>query len=99
MKLGPSRNQCQGCKQYFNSQRAFDLHRRGKYGVDRRCLTVDEMTDRGMYVNADGFWVSEPYVHTDRLEMLHEQDKAAAAKGAAEAHLPRSGRGIADAQT
>jgi hypothetical protein len=58
MKLGGDRNQCQGCKQYFNSTYAFDLHRRGTYGVDRRCLTITEMEDKGMLINGDGFWIS-----------------------------------------
>jgi hypothetical protein len=84
MRLTGYRNQCQGCKEYFNSQTAFDLHRRGTYGLDRRCLTVLEMTDRGMYVNVDGFWVSEPYVHIDRLEMLTRSKTAARAAAAEE---------------
>lgn len=60
MKLTGQRNQCQSCKQYFNSNLAFDMHRTGKHGVDRRCMTTDEMTGKGMCLNAAGFWVSEP---------------------------------------
>ena len=61
MKLGSQRNQCQGCKQYFNSNAAFDKHRVGKHGLNRRCLTPDEMTAKGMMVNHAGFWITEAY--------------------------------------
>ena len=57
-KLSGDRNQCQGCKEYFNSTFAFDKHRTGEHGVSRRCLTPVEMTAKGMAVNAWGFWVS-----------------------------------------
>jgi len=60
MKLTGRRNQCQGCKEYFNSNTAFDLHRTGEYGKHRRCRTPQEMTEKGMLVNNDGFWISEP---------------------------------------
>lgn len=58
MRLVGQRNQCQGCKQYFNSNHAFEIHRTGKHGVDRRCMTPVEMTAKGMLVNAAGFWIS-----------------------------------------
>jgi len=61
MKLTGSRNQCQVCKQYFNSNPAFEKHRVGKHGVDRRCRTTLEMTARGMLVNHAGFWVTKAY--------------------------------------
>jgi hypothetical protein len=60
-KLGASRNQCQGCKEYFNSTYAFDLHRVGDHGINRRCETKDEMLERGMSLNKDGFWISGQY--------------------------------------
>lgn len=59
LKLTGDRNQCPGCDYYFNSIKAFDRHRTGKHGVDRRCRTVEEMIQRGMLVNKDGFWVTE----------------------------------------
>jgi len=59
MKLTGRRNQCQGCKQYFNSTTAFDLHRTGKHGVNRRCRTPEEMRDIGMLINSAGFWITE----------------------------------------
>jgi len=58
MKLSGDRNQCQGCKTYFNSTFAFDKHRRGEHGIDRRCLTQEEMAGKGMALNAAGFWIS-----------------------------------------
>jgi hypothetical protein len=59
MRLTASRNQCQGCKQYFNSNTAFDIHRTGEHGVNRRCRTPQEMTALGMLVNDAGFWITE----------------------------------------
>ena len=59
MRLTGNRNQCQGCKQYFNSTTAFDKHRTGEHGVDRRCMTPEEMTAIGMLVNHAGFWITE----------------------------------------
>lgn len=58
-KLTGDRNQCPGCCHYFNSSRAFDKHRTGQHGVDRRCRTPKEMIDVGMLVNKDSFWISE----------------------------------------
>jgi hypothetical protein len=59
MRLTGSRNQCQSCKQYFNSNTAFEKHRTGQHGVNRRCRTVEEMTALGMLVNHAGFWITE----------------------------------------
>ena len=59
MRLVGMRNQCQGCKQYFNSNYAFDKHRTGEHGVDRRCLTSEEMLGRGMSLNHANFWITE----------------------------------------
>jgi hypothetical protein len=55
-KLTGDRNQCAGCKAYFNSTHAFEKHRVGDFGVDRRCLDQDGMNARGMVLGADGFW-------------------------------------------
>lgn len=67
MKLGGSRNQCQGCKQYFNSQRVFDRHRTGPYGGGRRCRTTEEMLEKGWMKNADGFWIAEMHTRASIL--------------------------------
>lgn len=69
MQLRGDRNQCQGCKSYFNSTTAFEKHRVGEFGVDRRCLSADEMQAKGMKVNADGFWISKP-MGTDAVSRL-----------------------------
>lgn len=61
MKLTGQRNQCQGCKEYFNSNTAFDKHRTGKHGHGRRCMTTDEMTALGMSKNQAGFWITQAY--------------------------------------
>lgn len=48
--------QCPTCGAYFNSTAAFDKHRTGAHGVDRRCLTADEMRAKAMAQNAGGWW-------------------------------------------
>lgn len=60
MRLTGSKNQCGACKQYFNSNTAFDKHRTGKFGVDRRCLNEQEMVEKKMVKNASGYWTGEP---------------------------------------
>jgi hypothetical protein len=58
LHLSGDRNQCRGCGEYFNSSFAFDKHRTGQLGKDRRCLAADEMIVKGMSKNASGFWIS-----------------------------------------
>ena len=65
MRLTGDRNHCQGCKKYFNSTAAFDKHRTGQHGVDRRCLTEPEMLTKGMAKNAGGYWVGSPMLIAD----------------------------------
>ena len=55
--LRGNRNQCSGCKRYFNSNTAFDMHRTGQHGVDRRCMTTAEMEAIGMVLRPDDFWI------------------------------------------
>jgi hypothetical protein len=55
--LRGDRNQCGACQKYFNSSGAFEKHRTGHFGVDRRCMTTEEMEAKGMCVNAQGFWI------------------------------------------
>jgi uncharacterized C2H2 Zn-finger protein len=57
MKLTGDRNQCPGCGLYFRSTHAFEKHRTGEHGVNRRCRSVEEMLQRGMALKNDGFWV------------------------------------------
>ena len=54
--LRGDRNQCAGCGALFNSSHAFDKHRTGTHGVDRRCRTSEEMAAAGMVLRADGLW-------------------------------------------
>lgn len=58
MKLTGQRNECPSCELFFNSNAAFDKHRTGDHGKDRRCMTVDEMLAKGMAQNATGWWVT-----------------------------------------
>jgi hypothetical protein len=50
------RCKCTACDLNFTSTSAFDKHRVGKLGVDRRCLPVVELRARGWSPNARGFW-------------------------------------------
>lgn len=56
LTLRGDRNMCPTCGGYFNSTAAFDKHRTGSHGVDRRCLTTEQMVTAGMHLGADGFW-------------------------------------------
>lgn len=57
-RLTGQRNECPSCGEYFNSNAAFDKHRTGDHGKDRRCMTIDEMLSIGMAMNADKWWVT-----------------------------------------
>ena len=59
-RLTRSRCLCRGCNEYFNSDHAFDRHRAWDSPTVRRCLTNEEMVEKGMSVNASGFWITEP---------------------------------------
>ncbi|KAI3593899.1 hypothetical protein D9X30_1074 [Cupriavidus sp. U2] len=56
--LTGDRNQCPTCGEYFNSMSAFDKHRIGEFGTDRRCMTETEMNSAGMVKNAEDFWLT-----------------------------------------
>ena len=58
MKVYGDRNQCAACGELFNSSAAFDKHRTGEFGKDRRCMTIKEMTDKKMAKNGHGYWVT-----------------------------------------
>ena len=54
---------CTACHETFTGTKAGEMHRRGDCGVKtgpdrRRCLTADEMLDKGMARNARGHWKS-----------------------------------------
>jgi len=58
MRLSGNRCQCTACGEFFNRVSTFDKHRTGRFGVDRRCLTTEEMQARGWSLNAAGFWIT-----------------------------------------
>jgi len=37
---------CSGCGKYFSSTTEFDAHRTGQFGMDRCCMTTEEMLDK-----------------------------------------------------
>jgi hypothetical protein len=47
---------CSGCGLDFKSVSAFDSHRTGRHGPERRCLTEQELRDKGFEPNDKGFW-------------------------------------------
>jgi hypothetical protein len=54
---------CPGCHLTFTCTAAGDMHRVGKHSVTggparRRCLTPDEMLDKGMTRSARGRWTT-----------------------------------------
>ena len=57
-KVNGDRNQCAGCGELFNSTAAFDKHRTGEFGKNRRCMTVHEMLSKKMAKNAANYWVT-----------------------------------------
>lgn len=57
-KLTGNRCQCPTCGEAFNRVSTFDRHRVGDFGVDRRCLSVEQMQAKGWRTNAAGFWVT-----------------------------------------
>jgi len=60
--LSGNRCQCSVCFEYFNSEKAFTRHRVGSYmPMERRCLTVDEMLERGFSKNKADFWITEAF--------------------------------------
>ena len=71
--LTGDRNQCQGCKEYFNSNGAFERHRTGQYGVDRRCKTPEEMMQMGFSLNAKGFWITCKM--PDRMKLREREEE------------------------
>lgn len=58
---------CSVCSEYFNSAYAFDAHRIGKAGVDRRCKSVAEMIESGMSLNAKRRWITQRRIVGDAI--------------------------------
>lgn len=57
-RLAGDRCRCSACGEFFNSAHAFDAHRVGRFGLDRRCLAPAGMCERGMSTNEAGFWIT-----------------------------------------
>lgn len=68
-------NQCPTCGEYFNSTSAFDKHRVGEYGIDRRCMTVDEMVAAGMVKNAKDFWLTRARAQRSNSSLTREANQ------------------------
>ena len=45
---------CSACRRIFGGNKAFDKHRVGEHGVDRRCAESPELV--GLRLNSRGFW-------------------------------------------
>ena len=75
MKLSGDKNQCQGCKTYFNSTTAFDKHRTGQHGIDRHCLLEPDMLAKGMAKNKAGFWIGSPMLNAGSLYTARTADR------------------------
>jgi hypothetical protein len=54
-RLNGDRCRCNSCGLYFKSTRAFENHRQGAAEA-RHCLTIAELSMRGMRPNTAGFW-------------------------------------------
>ena len=78
VKLSGQRNQCPSCCELFATNAAFERHRVGRIGVDRRCMTLEELTQAGAYRDAKGFWrLPRPRVDPHWLQRLKRQDRQA----------------------
>lgn len=54
---------CPSCHATFTGSTSGDMHRTGDHAINegpdrRRCLTADEMTEKGMTQNGRGQWTS-----------------------------------------
>lgn len=60
---GRKSERCACCHATFTGTRPGDMHRVGKHGITdgpdrRRCLTPDEMLNKGMTRDARGYWTT-----------------------------------------
>lgn len=61
---------CSACGVEFGGTTAFDLHRVGRHEYlhsgerpdGRRCLSIDEMLERGLRINKRGTWSCSSYI-------------------------------------
>lgn len=65
-QLGRRGRECVGCESLFLGVPAFDSHRVGRHGIDRRCATPDEMRAAGLGQDDRGVWVGASEVGKPR---------------------------------
>lgn len=75
LNAGSMANQCSGCGSLFRAVATFNSHRIGKFGVDRRCMTADEMVNSGLKLNLRGQWVKVDEEALDRLNEYFSDDE------------------------
>lgn len=75
LNVGSMSNQCSGCGQLFRAVTTHTLHRIGKFGENRRCMTVDEMLAADLKLNARGQWVKVDEEALDRLHQYFSDDE------------------------
>lgn len=56
LTVGSMANQCQ-CGLRFKSVGGHERHRIGRFGIDRRCMTVSELVEAGFTQNVHDQWV------------------------------------------
>ncbi len=56
LPVGSPKCLCRSCGLYWTSEAAFAAHRVGEYGINRRCLTQDELRAKGFAPNEGGYW-------------------------------------------
>lgn len=56
--LRGDRAQCASCGHLFNSSTAYDRHRAGAIGINRRCMTIPEMIGKGFSRNDAFYWIT-----------------------------------------
>lgn len=50
---------CPVCHETFTGTESGDLHRAGRHGVDRHCLTPAQMEAKGLTRTSKGYWQRE----------------------------------------
>ncbi len=75
LSAGSMANQCGSCGALFRAVTTHTLHRIGKFGENRRCMTVDEMVNSGLKLNGRGQWVKVDEEALDRLHQYFSDDE------------------------
>ncbi len=81
---------CRACNAHFTSVGSFDRHRTGSYGdaiydghkflfyekASRRCLTGEEMKEKGMFQRDNGAWGGEKWENVDKIFVKGKKDES-----------------------